>query len=218
MQSIDDECVVRVLGGDMASFEHLMRRHNQRLFRAARAVVGDDAEAEDVVQDAYTRAYLALDRYRPGSFGGWVLTIVLNEARTRRRRLARREALLREREPLQATEPNVEGFDGPEGAVASQQLRQVLERAIDALPEEHRIVFVLRELEQLSTRETAEQVECSEAAVRTRLHRGKAALRELLSEQIGRGLADAFSFAGARCDRIVSNVLAKLKRHAVIAH
>ncbi len=218
MNAIDDQWVVRVQQGDLAAFEQLMRRHNQRLFRAARAVLGNDAEAEDVVQDAYVRAYSALESYRPGGFGAWVLTIVLNEARTRRRKLARREALLREREPLGILEDAGPRPSDPEGLLAGQELRRVLERAIDQLPADQRLVFVLRELEQLSTRETATVVGSSEVAVRTRLHRGKASLREMLSAQIGRDLAEAFSFAGARCDRIVAAVLERLQRRPDLAH
>ncbi len=217
-ESIDEECVARVRAGDLASFERLMRRHNQRLFRAARAVLGADAEAEDVVQDAYVRAYTALDTYRPGNFGGWVLTIVLNEARSRKRKALRRQTLLRERDPLVDASPAEPQQSDPEGELAGRQLRRVVEQAIDTLPEDQRLVFVLRELEQLSTRETAALTGSTDTAVRSRLHRGKAALRVVLSERIGRELADAFSFAGARCDRIVAGVQARLQRLRSLTH
>lgn len=220
LETTDDQRVARVLDGDPGSFEPLMRRHNQRLFRAARAVLGSDAEAEDVVQDAYVRAYSALQGYQPGNFGGWMLTIVVNEARTRRRTSLRRESLLRERTPSigpAAPTPSSPATD-PENLASDLQLRRLIESAIDTLPEDQRIVLVLRELEQLSTRETAEAVGITEVSVRTRLHRGKAALREVLSDRIGRELAEAFSFAGSRCDRIVAAVLDRLQRSAGFAH
>lgn len=220
LETTDDQRVARVLDGDAGSFEPLMRRHNQRLFRAARAVLGSDAEAEDVVQDAYVRAYSALQGYRPGNFGGWMLTIVVNEARTRRRTSLRRESLLRDRTPVvgpAAPTPSSPATD-PENLASDLQLRRLIESAIDTLPEDQRIVLVLRELEQLSTRETAEAVGITEVSVRTRLHRGKAALREVLSDRIGRELAEAFSFAGSRCDRIVAAVLDRLQRSAGFAH
>lgn len=220
LETTDDQWVARVLEGDAGSFEPLMRRHNQRLFRAARAVLGNDAEAEDVVQDAYVRAYSVLQGYRPGNFGGWMLTIVVNEARTRRRTSLRREGLLRERSPAAgpaASSPPGPATD-PENLVADRQLRHLIECAIDTLPEDQRIVLVLRELEQLSTRETAEAVGITDVAVRTRLHRGKAALREVLSTRIGEELAEAFSFAGSRCDRIVAAVHDRLQRCDGFAH
>lgn len=220
LETTDDQWVARVLKGEAASFEPLMRRHNQRLFRAARAVLGSDAEAEDVVQDAYIRAYSVLQGYRPGNFGGWMLTIVVNEARTRRRTSLRRETLLRSRGPLTgpAAAPSHSRATDPEGLASDLQLRRLIESAIDTLPEDQRIVLVLRELEQLSTRETADAVGITEVAVRTRLHRGKAALREVLSDRIGRELADAFSFAGSRCDRIVAAVLDRLQRSHWFTH
>ena len=220
LETSDEQWVIRVLEGEAASFEPLMRRHNQRLFRAARAVLGSDAEAEDVVQEAYIRAYSVLGRYQPGNFGGWMLSIVVNEARTRRRTASRRETLLRERTGAQGAPivPSPSPTSNPETLASDLQLRRLIESAIDTLPEDQRIVLVLRELEQLSTRETAEAVGVTEVAVRSRLHRGKAALREVLSARVGRELAEAFSFAGSRCDRIVAAVLDRLQRSAEFAH
>jgi RNA polymerase sigma-70 factor, ECF subfamily len=210
--SEDDELVTRTRNGDLHAFATLMRRHNQRLYRAARAIVGTDEEAEDVLQEGYLRAFTALPRYRPGSFAGWMLAIVVNEARGRLRRRLTGDRVL-EREGT-----SVEPPPGVDAVYASHHLRGVIEDALDRLSPQHRIVFVLRELEQMSTRETAVSLDLSETAVKTRLSRAKASLRVLLSDRIAEELADAYGFAGARCDRIVAGVLERLQRSHGLAH
>jgi RNA polymerase sigma-70 factor, ECF subfamily len=206
----DEEVVARVRGGDHHVFEILMRRYNQRLFRAARAILRDDADAEDAVQQAYLAAYRHLDQFAgTARFSTWLTRIAVREAlgrlRTRKRRGeveldgAAEEAMMRD-------QPD----DSPEHYTERRELVGVLEAAVDALPEIYRIVFMMREIEQLSTEETADVLELSEDAVKVRLHRARGMLRQGLYERVDRSLAGSFPFLGARCDRIIAAVMAKL--------
>lgn len=199
----DEEVVRQVLAGDAARFEVLMRRHNQRLFRAARAILRDDAEAEDAVQQAYLSAYAKLASFRgEARFATWLTRIAVHEAL---RRVRKRPPLA----DLEVVEP-VDVITSPEDATADRELRALLEGAVDALPESYRVVFVLRDVEEMSTRETADALELSEEAVRVRLHRARHALREWLYERADRLAGEAFHFAGERCDRIVRCVLERI--------
>ena len=205
----DEDVVARVRGGDTAVFEILMRRYNQRLFRAARAILRDDADAEDAVQGAYLAAYTHLDQFAGAArFSTWLTRIAVREAlgklRTRRRR---GEVDLEGKEEMLMSD---ETDDSPEKHAARRELAGVLESAVDALPEIYRIVFMMREFEQLSTQETADVLELSEEAVKVRLHRARAMLREGLFAKVDRSLASTFPFMGERCDRIVAAVMAKL--------
>jgi RNA polymerase sigma-70 factor (ECF subfamily) len=205
----DEDVVARVRGGDTAVFEILMRRYNQRLFRAARAILRDDADAEDAVQGAYLAAYTHLDQFAGAArFSTWLTRIAVREAlgklRTRRRR---GEVDLEGKEEMLMSD---ETDDSPEKHAARRELAGVLESAVDALPEIYRIVFMMREIEQLSTQETADVLELSEEAVKVRLHRARAMLREGLFEKVDKQLPGSFPFMGERCDRIVAAVMAKL--------
>ncbi|MCA9672895.1 MAG: RNA polymerase sigma factor [Myxococcales bacterium] len=213
----DAEIVERVRAGDRELFEVLMRRYNQRLFRVARAVLGDDARAEEAVQEAYLRAYTQLAQLASGAaFGAWVTRITVREACTRRRRDAREASVEAERAERIAADADAPIplhrtlARDPETAAAQRQLRQVLETAIEELPEGAREVFVLRELEELSSAETAECLGITDSAVRVRLHRARAHLRAVIEREIGVACKDIFAFAGARCDRIVRAVLAMI--------
>jgi len=205
----DEDVVARVRGGDTAVFEILMRRYNQRLFRAARAILRDDADAEDAVQGAYLAAYTHLDQFAGAArFSTWLTRIAVREAlgklRTRRRR---GEVDLEGKEEMLMSD---ETDDSPEKHAARRELAGVLESAVDALPEIYRIVFMMREIEQLSTQETADVLELSEEAVKVRLHRARAMLRDGLFAKVDKSLSSTFPFLGARCDRIVAAVMAKL--------
>ena len=206
----DERVVGEVLGGRIERFEVLMRRHNQRLFRAARAILRDDAEAEDAVQQAYISAHANLHQFAGQSrFSSWLTRIAVNEALRRRRkrtRLADLEALpeLSEDEGMGAPPRS------PEQLASNAELRRLLERAIDHLPESYRVVVVLRDVEELSTRETAAALDLTEEAVRVRLHRARKALRDWLYERADTVGLDVFSFAGERCDRIVAVVLRRI--------
>jgi RNA polymerase sigma-70 factor (ECF subfamily) len=204
-QLLDDEKVVeRVLAGDKAWFEVLLRRHNQRLFRVARAIVKSDAEAEDVVQQAWLSAYSHLQQFESAArFSTWLTRIAINEALGRAARGARRgEVELEETEPMTSRTPEVE--------VARREEARLLEAAVDDLPESYRIVFMLREVQELSVAETAESLGISEENVKVRLHRARASLREGLIARMESAARQAFPFLGARCDRIVAAVMARL--------
>ncbi len=212
----DTELIDAVREGDLRALEVLMRRHNRTLYRTARAILGDDAEAEDAVQEAYLRAYRSLDGFRgEAKLSTWLVRIAANEALMRRRRRARTAAVF----PLDAAAAPSEEWStvmsdrpGPEYDAARAEMRRIIEARIDSLPEGYRAVFVLRALEELTVEETAAALEIPEATVRTRFFRARALLRESLAREVDRGIEDAFSFAGERCDRIVANVLAAVKR------
>jgi RNA polymerase sigma-70 factor (ECF subfamily) len=190
-------------------FEVLMRRYNQRLYRVARGIVKDHAEAEDVMQQAYLSAYAHLDQYEHrGSFAAWLTRIAVHEAFARHRRRA--EAAVAESivgdgacDRIPSPRPD------PEQAALSSELRQKLEAIVDALAETYRPVFVLRDVEGLSTAETAEALGLTEDVVKTRLHRARAMLREALVRE-GRRPGDLFRFGFERCDRLVAAVLRRL--------
>lgn len=207
----DAELVAGTLAGDLRALEALMRRYNRTLYRTARAILRDDAEAEDAVQEAYLRAYRALDTFRGESkFSTWLVRIAANEALMRRRKRARTASVV----PIGAVEPGEEPMSeesGPEENAQRGETRRLLEKRIDALPDDFRAVFVLRAIEELSGEETAAALGIPEATVRTRFFRARALLRESLAREIDRGLEDAFGFAGARCDRMVANVLERIR-------
>ena len=191
---------------DLAAFEQLMRRHNRALYRTARSIVKDDAEAEDVLQEAYLLAFRAMADFRgEASMSTWLTRIVINEAigRTRRRSA--------EIIPLEVEDTMDERQERPEQALLRSEARRLIERKIDGLPDSFRTVFVLRALEEMTVEETAACLDIPEATVRTRYFRARGLLREALSCELDVALEDAFAFDGARCDRIVGNVLERLK-------
>lgn len=208
----DEEVVERVLGGEIELFEILMRRYNQRLYRVARAILTDDGEAEDVMQDAYVRAYTHLDQFEGRSrFATWLTRIAVHEAlsRARRgRRLVKIEDLSLEKKSAMTTLPSNER--GPEQQAIERDLQCVLETAVGALPESFRSVLVLREMEGMSTAETADCLNISEALVKTRLHRAHAALRRDLESRSHAALTQAFPFHLSRCDRVVAAVFQRI--------
>jgi RNA polymerase sigma-70 factor (ECF subfamily) len=202
----DDAVIARVLAGDHAAFEVLMRRYNRRVFRAARAVLRDEAEAEDVAQDAWVRAYAHLRQFAGrASFATWLTRIAIYEALARRRHRVRHQPL----DPHAAT--LAAGSRPPDHELGARQMAAVLEDAIDRLPVRYRTAFVLRDLEGLSTSETATCLEVPEATVKTRLHRARALLRTRLDAALGVSADGVYEFGGARCDRIVAAVLARIR-------
>jgi len=200
-------------GGDREAFRAIMQRHNQRLFRVARAVVNNDDEAEDVLQDAYLKAFAAIAAFRGESgLNTWLTAITLNEARGRLRRRRPSESL----EVMEANGDRIIPFPGmaeiadPEAEAVRSETRRLLERAIDGLTDEFRIVFMLREVEGLSVEETAAQLDLNPQTVRTRLFRARQSLRQSLVSTISNGMEDVFPFLGARCSRIADRVLERL--------
>lgn len=213
--SADADMVRRAARRDPAAIRQIIKDHNQRLYRLARAVVHSNADAEDVVQDAYLRAFAGLDGFRgDASLATWLSRITLNEAlaRLRARRRLKRDATVGQmtREAQIIPFPSEATGADPEKTVAQRQLLQLVEQATDELPPAFRVVFVARVIEGLSVEETAAALDLKPATVKTRLHRARAMVRERLEAQIGPVLVDAFPFAGARCDRLTERVMAKL--------
>lgn len=210
----DDEIVRRVREGDLALFELLMRRHNQRVYRAIRSILRDDAECEDVMQDAYVRAYEHLGQFEGrAQFSTWLTRIAVNEALKRLAGRGRTETLDWGRldgEDDTMMEP-ASGAPSPEANASRNELGGVLEDAILALPAGYRAVLMLRELEGMSTAETAQALGLTEANVKVRLHRAHALLRNQLYALAGAGAARAFAFPAVRCDRVVQAVMSRLQ-------
>jgi RNA polymerase sigma-70 factor, ECF subfamily len=208
----DDRLVELVRQKDVTAFEALMRRHNRRLFRVTRGILRDPAAAEDAMQETYLRAYTRLDGYRPeGKFGAWITRVALNEALMMRRR-DRGDTVSLEDAGVEAlaTEDHEADTPSTEQYAEAAHARALLEHAIDALPENFRMVFVLRVVEGLDVRETAESLEINPTTVRTRLFRAQRQLRVDLAQRLRGESAGIFDFGAERCDRVVEHVLARL--------
>jgi RNA polymerase sigma-70 factor (ECF subfamily) len=217
--ALDDAALAGLIaGGDAAAFESLMRRHNGRLFRIARATLGNDAEAEDALQDAYLDAYRHIGDFRGGSaLGTWLTRIVINRA-LMRLRSGRRHSIVLPMSGRQGGEHDTEELDvedkaaeSPSAAAQRGEIRRVLEGKIDELPVVYRTVFVMREVEEMTVQETAECLAIPPATVRTRLFRARALLRESIARDLDVTTGDVFAFAGARCDRIAARVMARIR-------
>jgi RNA polymerase sigma-70 factor (ECF subfamily) len=213
----DDEVVARIRAGELDLYEILMRRHNQNVYRAVRAIVRDEGEVEDVVQEAYFCAYRHLASFQGRArFSTWLVRIAVNGALDRRRRRARVVALSPAVEDRLTAEdgPSIGGSDrwNPERQSARREVARLLEQAIDALPERFRVVYVLRDVQGMSTQETAESLELEVNTVKTRLHRAHSMLRDRLCQDVDRAALEAFPFGAERCDRLVALVLDRLAR------
>lgn len=212
----DLELATRASQGETPAFECIMRRHNQLLFRTARSILKSDDETEDALQEAYLRAWRAMGSFRDDAkLSTWLVRIVINEALGRLRRRgaqviplegALAAALDEDPDAAMADDPDRQ----PERLAMREELRQLMERRIDRLPDAYRTVFMLRAVEEMSVTETAAALELPEATVRTRFFRARSLLRESLSRDVDVAVGDAFSFDGARCNRIVARVLASL--------
>lgn len=207
--------VHRALARDPGAFRLIIKTHNQRLYRIARGVVRNDAEAEDIVQEAYMRAFASLDSFRgDASLSTWLSRIVINEALGRLRKRKRIVAMPENpdaqiiRFPLNSNDLNP--GDDPERTMAQRQILGLVERATDSLPDVYRTVFVARVIEGLSIEETADLLGIRPETVKTRLHRARALVRKALDDEIGPVLLDAFPFAGRRCERLTRAVMKKL--------
>jgi RNA polymerase sigma-70 factor (ECF subfamily) len=213
----DSELAARVALGDVEAFRFVMTRHNQALFRTARSILRDDAEAEDAVQEAYLQAYRAIGSFRGDArLSTWLIRIVANEALARLRKLRRgAEVIVLDSHPdSEAPAAETTMSDNPENQperlAARAETRRLIEAKIDALPDAFRTVFVLRAVQEMSVEEVAESLAIPEATVRTRFFRAKGLLREALSSEVDRAIDQAFAFAGERCNRITERVLARL--------
>lgn len=207
----DEQVIERVLGGDTAAFEVVMRRYNQRLYRVARAILRDDYEAEDVMQDTYVRAYQHLAQFAGRArFSTWLIRIAVHEALARKRRRQRVEGLDAITGPSgELLMPASTSVD-PEYCASTSELHRLLEEAILALPEDYRTVLVLRDVEEMSTAEAAAALEITEDNAKVRLHRARALLRKELYARTRGTTTAAFQFPATRCDRVVANVFARL--------
>ncbi len=211
----DAELATQAAAGDHAAFEAIMRRHNRALFRTARAILREDAEAEDALQEAYLQAHRSLGAYRgEARLSTWLARIVANEALMRLRKQVRRSAIvpihpgLADEEIDQRTEGSME--KDPETSARRAEMRKLLEARIDALPNAYRSVFMLRAVEEYSVEETAAILQIPEATVRSRFFRARSLLREGLASEADLATTEAFAFAGERCDRVVAQVMQRL--------
>lgn len=213
----DEEVVRRVLHGETALFEIIMRRYNQRLYRIARGILRDDAEAEDVMQDAYVRAYAHLGQFAGRSqFSTWLTRIAIHEALARVRRRQRMDQLGPEESSDGESGMNLMASSlNPEEQTSAAELGKALETAILAIPEEYRLVLMMRDVEQMNTSETAAALELTEENVKVRLHRGRALVRKELFARAGAEAQSAFGFMGVRCDRVVAKVMKAIGAGAI---
>ena len=213
----DARTVQCILAGDQNALIQLMRRYNQRLYRVARSILHNDADAEEAVQEAFYCAYRAMAQFRgEAALSTWLVQIVVNESRRRLRKINRISTWLEfnsdaPHDNLSADTMDERPNDQPESGLWRTQTRHILEDHIDRLPDIFRAVFVLRAVEEFSVEETAECLGIPPATVRTRYFRSRAILRKTLRREIGEEINDIFSFAGHRCDRIVSAVLTRIQ-------
>jgi RNA polymerase sigma-70 factor (ECF subfamily) len=203
----------QVKAGNTALYELIMRRYNQRLYRVALSILRDSAEAEDVIQDAYVRAYQYLDQFAGhAAFSTWLTRIAIHEA-LRRLQLRKRNQQISEFEAdeeefMNVTEPSLD----PEQRTSMLELGQLLEEAVLELPGQYRSVIMLRDIEELSTAETAAALNLTEENVKIRLHRGRGMMRNRLYARVGSQGKAAFPFMGSRCDQVVKEVFSQLQR------
>jgi RNA polymerase sigma-70 factor, ECF subfamily len=209
----DEEIAQRVLAGEPALFEMLMRRHNQRLYRAIRSLLKEEDEIEDALQQAYIQAFTHLSQFQGGArFSTWLTRIALNEALQRLRQRRRWVSIGGgdDDAPEDRMKLPPRNEPSPEQQDFGRELAHLLEMTIDELPDMYRTVFMLREVERMSTAETAEVLSVGEDVVKQRLHRAKAFIRDRMDAHVGGSLSEAFSFHASRCDRVVAAVLARI--------
>jgi RNA polymerase sigma-70 factor (ECF subfamily) len=205
----DEELLQRVRAGDTALFEVLMRRYNQRLYRVVRSIMGNSIEIEDAIQQAYVNAFFHLHQFAERArFATWLTKIAVHEALAR----ARRRSVADGNESIDpaSMDAHPSALPDPEHQAFAGELRHMLEAALEALPESYRVVFMLREVEGLSTIDTAECLEINEDTVKTRLHRARGLLRDELYARAGAATAEAFQFHAPRCDLVVARVMQQI--------
>lgn len=219
----DEQLVASALQGEQSAFEAIMRRHNRLLFRVARGVVSDDAEAQDVVQETYLRVFTRLGDFQgSASLGTWMARIAINVAMDVLRRFSRSvplevQDLGQEPSPEHMMSFSTPPTESPESMTARTELRALLQSAIECLPPIYRSVFMLRAVQEMSVDETAYCLQVSDAVVKTRYLRARSMLRDALGAQIEAHAESVFAFAGARCDQVVRHVVAELQQRHLIA-
>jgi RNA polymerase sigma-70 factor (ECF subfamily) len=208
----DEALVGRARAGDTAAFELLMRRHNRRVYRAVRAVLRDGADVEDVMQQAYVQAFTHLDQFQGAArWSTWVCRIAFNEALARLRQQGRFVSIDAAKEDTVEDTARAPLLD-PERAAGRRELAHLVELELDRLPDIYRAVVMFREIEGLSTADTAEVLGVDEAVIKTRLHRARALLRDAIEQRIGTTLEESYPFGASRCDRVVAAVMARIGR------
>jgi RNA polymerase sigma-70 factor (ECF subfamily) len=206
----DDSLIERARAKDATAFELLMRRHNQRVYRVVRAVLHDPAEIEDVIQQAYLQAFLHLDQFGGNArWSTWVCRIAINEALARLRQRGRFVSMDAVGEETMAKMSHA-SVDDPERVASGRELGQLVEQAIDRLPEMYRAVLIMREVDGMSTLETAAVLDVEPDVVKTRLSRARASLRAAIENSVGEQMKNAYSFGDEGCDRVVAAVLRRL--------
>ena len=212
----DERVIDRVLAGETGLYEIVMRRYNQRLYRVVRAILRDDDETEDILQDAYVRAYQHLAQFeRRASFSTWLTRIAIHEALARLRRRNRLAPLEGDDEDGELPVNAATTLPSPEQDASRAEIARFLEDAILSLPESYRTVLMMRDVDEMSTADTAACLNISEENVKVRLHRGRALVRKVLFERAGASARSAFAFMGARCDRVVERVFSALDQPPV---
>jgi len=197
----DEDIVRRVIEGETTLFELLIRRHNQRLYRAVRAILKDEAETEDAMQEAYVRAFAHLDQFAGNAMvSTWLTKIAVYEALGRLRRRKRMEDM-----------PSTVSTTGdPERIAYSRELHATIESAVDSIPPLYRSVFVLRDIEELTGAEAADCLGISEDTVKTRLHRARRLLRARLEHSLGESIGSSFAFGNQRCNRVTARTMEQI--------
>jgi RNA polymerase sigma-70 factor, ECF subfamily len=214
----DSDLLSRVLNGETGLYELLMRRHNQRLYRVVRSVVRDSTEAEDVLQETWVRAYEHLRQFEGrSSFATWVTRIAFYEALARAKKGKRWTPMEDDQGEIMPQVERETKSETPEARAMRGEVGDLLEAAVDSLPDSYRTVFMLRDVEQLSTLDTAESLGVSEEAVKTRLHRARAMLRRDLAQRMGTAVTGTYAFMGQRCDRTVARVMERIRAAASTA-
>ncbi|HWR13842.1 MAG TPA: RNA polymerase sigma factor [Terriglobales bacterium] len=209
----DDQVIERVLAGETALYELLMRRYNQRVYRAVRAVLRQDTDAEDVMQEAYVRAFRSLGKFEHrASFRTWVTKIAIHEALARLEKANRTEPLDEVEEDRQYLPAFSSAQANPEENMSSTETRALLEQAILSMPYPYRTVLMLRDVEEMTTAEAASALGLTEDVVKVRLHRARGMLRKELFTRVGATSASAFQFLAPRCDRVAAAVLARISQ------
>jgi len=209
-EDTDESLVTRARAGDSAAFELLMRRHNQRVYRVVRSVLRDTDDIEDVIQQAYVQAFLHLDQFGGNArWSTWLCRIAINEALARLRQRGRFVSIEAVSEEAMANLSKGSGGD-PERTASGREFSKMVEQAIDELPEIYRSVLILREVEGMTTEETASVLDVQTDVIKTRLHRARASLREAIEDRIGEQMQNSYTFGNERCDRVVAAVLARL--------
>ena len=212
--AVSDEELVRLISsGERTAFVVLMRRYDQLLYRTARSILRDDAEAEDALQEGYLLAYRGIAKFRKEArLSTWLVRIVANEAMGRLRKARRGSVVQLDDVALhKMQEANMKTLERPDENLSRVETRRLIESHIDALPDVYRAVFVLRGVQELSVEETAEALDIPKATVRSRFSRARSLLRKALSKEFDVALGDVFPFAGARCDRMIDSVMTLLK-------